>query len=109
VSDRYILNGHKPVKCDDLMWWAWWMEKADRQVRDSMQGDVRVSTVFLGLDHGFGGRPKLFETMVFVGHAEQGCERYSTWDEAEAGHARWVAQVFKPTPILALPTEGERT
>jgi hypothetical protein len=109
VSDRYILNGHKPVKCDDLMWWAWWMEKADRQVRDSMQGDVRVSTVFLGIDSSlFGhGPPMLFETMVFVNGSGGDCERYSTWDEAEAGHKRWVKQVFKPTPILALPTEGE--
>ena len=111
MSDRYILNGHKPVKCDDLMWWAWWMEKADRQVRDSMQGDVRVSTVFLGLDMNFGldDAPVLFETMVFINGSGGDCERYSTWDEAEAGHARWVKHVFKPTPILALPTEGDAT
>jgi hypothetical protein len=111
VSDRYILNGHKPVKCDDLMWWAWWFETADRQVADSIQGDVRVSTVFLGIDSSlFGhGPPELFETMVFINGSGGDCERYATWDEAEAGHRRWVKQVFKPTPILALPTEGERT
>ena len=109
MSDTYILKGHKPVKCDDLMWWAWWFQTADRQVRDSMQGDVRVSTVFLGLDHGFGGRRELFETMVFINGSGGDCERYATWDEAEAGHARWVKQVFKPTPILALPTEGDET
>jgi hypothetical protein len=107
VSDTYILNGHKPTPEPDIIAWGYWFATADRHVAESIQGDVRVSTVFLGLDHGFGGRPKLFETMVFVGHAEQGCERYSTWDEAEAGHARWVKQVFKPTPILALPTTGD--
>jgi hypothetical protein len=109
VSDTYILNGHKPVKCDDLMWWAWWFETADRHVRDTIQGDVRVSTVFLGLDQSFEERPVLFETMLFVNGAEAGVEHYCTWDEAEAGHARWVAKVFKPTPILALPTEGDAT
>jgi hypothetical protein len=50
------------------MRWATWFEAADRHVRDSFQGDVRVSTVFLGLDHSVYGPPQLFETMVFVGH-----------------------------------------
>jgi hypothetical protein len=63
--------------------------------------------VFLGVDHGFGGRRELFETMLFVNGTDQGVERYATWDEAEAGHARWVAQIFKATPILALPTSGD--
>jgi hypothetical protein len=109
MSDRYILVGHTPVAEPDLLTWARWLETADRQVRDSMQGDVCVSTVFLGLDHSFSdhGPPVLFETMVFVNGSGSDCERYCTWDEAEAGHARWVMQVFKPTPILALPTTGD--
>jgi hypothetical protein len=107
MSDSYILNGHKPVKCDDLMRWARWFETADRHVRDTARDDVRVSTVFLGLDHGWDGRPMLFETMLFVNGSSIDCERYSTWDEAEAGHERWVKQVFKPTPILTLPTTGD--
>lgn len=74
------------------------------EARESLQGDVRVSTVFLGLDHRFGdGPPLLFETMAFVGHDDVGMERYSTWQEAEEGHARWVAKIFKATPTLALP------
>jgi hypothetical protein len=87
------------------MRWARWMEKAERHVRDSFQGDVRVSTVFLGLDHSFRdtGPPLLFETMGFVGHAGVEQERYSTWAEAEEGHARMVAKIFKATPILAMP------
>jgi hypothetical protein len=44
--------------------------------------------------------------MAFVGHDSVGCERYATWAEAEAGHDRWVRQVFKATPILTLPAEG---
>ena len=104
---KYILDGHKPVLCDDIMTWGRWFETADRQVRDTARDDVRVSTVFLGLDHGFGGKPELFETMVFVNGASVDCERYCTWDEAEAGHERWVMKVFKATPILALPTSGD--
>jgi hypothetical protein len=107
MSDHYILKGHEPVEEPDLLRWGKWFGTADRHVALSIQGDVRVSTVFLGLDYSFGdGPPLLFETMAFVGDEEQGCERYSTWDEAEAGHRRWVAEIFKPTPILTLPTTG---
>jgi len=107
MSDTYILKGHAPVPVE-LEVWARWYEKADRHVRDTARDDVRVSTVFLSIDQNFGrGPPLLFETMLFVNGAEQGVERYATWDEAEAGHARWVKQVFKATPILALPPTGD--
>lgn len=50
-------------------------------------GDVRVSTVFLGLDHGWGrGAPEIFETMIFGGKHSESCWRYSTREEAIAGH-----------------------
>jgi hypothetical protein len=106
--DKFILVGHEPVEEPDLICWVEWLENADRHVRHTEQGDVRVSTVFLGLDYNFSGRgpPHLFETMAFVGHDSVGCDRYATWAEAEAGHDRWVQQVFKATPILTLPGEG---
>jgi hypothetical protein len=44
--------------------------------------------------------------MVFINESGGDMERYATWDEAEAGHARWVAKVFKPTPILTLPEKA---
>ena len=91
VRHTYILDGHEPVPERDIMAWSRWFESADRHVRNTARDDVRVSTVFLGLDHGFGGRRELFETMLFVNGTAEGCERYSTWDEAEAGHQRWVA------------------
>jgi hypothetical protein len=107
-TGKYILEGHEPVEEPDLFKWAMWLETADRHVRDSFQGDVRVSTVFLGLDHNhFGhGPPLLFETMVFLGDSTIEQEQYSTWREAEDGHARIVAKVFKATPILALPDKA---
>jgi hypothetical protein len=105
---NYILSGRTPVEQPNLFRWGEWMKTADRHVRHTEQGDVRVSTVFLGLDHNFSdcGPPILFETMAFVGHDSVGCERYSTWAKAELGHDRWVQQVFKATPILTLPTDG---
>jgi hypothetical protein len=106
MSDTYILKGHKPVPVE-LEVWSRWFATADRQVRDTARDDVRVSTVFMGIDHGFGGPPVLFETMLFVNGSSVDCERYATWDEAAAGHERWVMQVFKATPILTLPTSGD--
>ena len=50
--------------------------------------------MFLGLDHSFGGgAPLLFETMVFGGPLDGEQERYSTWNEAEAGHKLMVERV----------------
>jgi len=83
------------------MKWGQWFETADRQVRDTFRDDVRVSTVFLGLDHNFDddGPPVLFETMVFINGSGDEIERYRTWDEAVRGHENMVAEIFR----LALP------
>lgn len=107
MSGKYILEGHQPVAVD-LMTWARWFEKAERHVAQTEIGDVRVSTVFLGLDHAFGGgRPLLFETMIFGGSEDGYCERYETWDEAEAGHATAVALV-SPVEADAVSQSGEK-
>lgn len=68
-----------------------------RRIDRTTVNQYDVSTVFLGVDHGFGGGPPLlFETMVFDDTAEERyadlyCERYSTKAEAQAGHDRVVA------------------
>jgi hypothetical protein len=67
----------------------------NRRVGWDRVGDYDVSTVFLQLDHGFGGGPPvLFETMVFeTGGDSTFQERYCTWTEAEAGHKAVVEAV----------------
>jgi len=83
----YVLDGHEPKGTDDIMELAKVLESKDRVVDNTKIGDVTVSTVFLGLDHQYGiGEPLLFETMIFGGVHDQYQERYSTWDEAVAGH-----------------------
>jgi hypothetical protein len=55
-----------------------------------------VSTVWLGIDHGFGdGAPTIFETMVFRSGkwTDLECARYATEAEARKGHATMVATV----------------
>jgi hypothetical protein len=93
MSGQYILRGHEAVPAE-LMPWAEWFETAREERRvasDELEGGVLVSTVFLGLDHSrWQGPPLLFETMVFTGPHDGWQDRYTTWDEAEAGHRRVV-------------------
>ncbi len=98
MGKHYILDGHEPIDVD-LMTWAQWFEHADRQVAHTEFPGGRVSTVFLGLDHSFGsGPPLLFETMIFGGPEDGYCDRYTTWAEAEVGHAKAVSQALGSAP-----------
>lgn len=100
-SKYYILDGHTPVKAS-LNQWATWYETAGRDVAKTSKDDVIVSTVFLGIDHSFGGggQPMLFETMTFGGPHDQSQERCSTWEQAEAMH--------KAACELAFPKSEEK-
>jgi len=88
LTGKYILVNRVPVPCPDLMKWGRFMQDADRYVAETMIDGIRVSTVFLGLDHNWGGDPPvLFETMIFGGeHDEEYMERCCTWAEAEEMH-----------------------
>lgn len=91
---RYILDGHTPVKEPDLLKWSKWMQAAKRHVADERIDGIRISTVFLGLDHQWdGGAPLLFETMIFGGPHNDWQERCSTWEEAEEMHKKAVELV----------------
>lgn len=93
--EHFILDGKNPIMVSDPTMWAGWFGTANRTVAKTVvvPNDTEVSTVFLGLDHGFGGVPLLFETLVFGGACDGLMDRYSTWDEAEAGHIAMVEQV----------------
>ena len=96
-STWYRLIGRLPVPCT--------AEEAERVLEDSagrrVASDVimpglSVSTVFLALDHSMfqDGPPVLFETLVFSDEesGETGEQRrYTSWAEAEVGHAEIVA------------------
>lgn len=103
MSDKYILVGREAVAEPDLLKWAQWFEASDRVVRKSTAnvlfngdpvGQVTVSTIFLGLDHSFGGdTPILFETVIFGGPLEGECERCSTYEAAEQMHEKMCEKV----------------
>lgn len=85
---------------------------------------VRVSTIFLFIDHGFADpRPVLFETMLFddweaaraaqtrlfqLGEAEIAQWRFHTYDEAEAFHNEMVRVMRAYEDKLEAATPEER-
>ena len=99
---------HRAVEVADVHEWGRFFEDHEkRRVNQTQVGEANVSTVFLGMDHGWGaGPPVLFETMIFHGPYDQGTWRWRTWDEAEAGHAAIVAALEAGGDPEAVP-DGE--
>ena len=91
MTDRYILKDGIPVPEPDLMKWAEFFEKTENRIvkQDEIDG-VKISTIFLGINHNFGeGIPILYETMVFGGDSHGDMERYATVEEALVGHGHF--------------------
>lgn len=116
---RYIVRkgGVVELHAGPLLEFAAWFERTDetpfqdggrRVARAELKNpDVLISTIFLGWDHSFGrgGDPVLFETMVFGREdMEDYQRRYTTVEEARAGHAQAVRFACGEIPI---PTDEE--
>ena len=92
-SHLYKLEGHEAVPVDNLYEWCMWMDSEELTVDFTRVNGLAVSTVFLGLaaPRLSEGPPLLFETAITQGQSSwRVVERYSTWDEAEKGHRKWV-------------------
>ena len=81
------------VETSDSATWARYLDSERRIVAQDTVDGKWVSTVFLGIDHSFefSDPPLWYETMVFPekdNYAELYCDRYTTRDEALAGHQR---------------------
>jgi hypothetical protein len=78
-----------------LAWAEWYGKHRDLHVADDKISGTRVSTVFLGHDerHFGDGPPLVFETMLFNRRGAHSYARYSTWDEALAGHRAALAEL----------------
>lgn len=89
-SLNYILdeNGNPVPEPDIVKFAAWFEDPKNRRVMETDLGlRGRVSTVFLGTDHGYGSyRPVLWETMVFRGWFQGEQFRYTSKQTAVKGH-----------------------
>ncbi len=73
-----------------------------RQMADTTVEGIRISTVFLGLDHSFTkGAPILFETMIFGEIPQDNYQRrYRTYKAAIIGHYEAVEEVKATLALL---------
>jgi len=83
---------NNPVPCEAVEFSEWEKDNMNQKIlKQDHFDDVMVSTVFLGLDHGFGSKgPVLWETMIFGGQHDQYMERYDSYEKACIGHQRAV-------------------
>jgi len=93
----YILDEQQqPVPEPSLVQWCLWMDQHADQLQlaiDAVAG-VRISTVFLGMDHGYTPQqPVLWETMIFGGPLDRQQVRYTSQAEALVGHQEAVWRV----------------
>lgn len=99
--DRYYIeqNGGKVIAVS-FEEWLDLFRRNDRTVAKTEIGKVLISTVFLGIDHGFGrGRPVLYETMVFGGEHDGFQARYCTRESALRGHEETEKMVVESESV----------
>lgn len=99
------------TQCDVMAWSSEFQRnplvhytKGGRQVaRNEIEPNILVSTVFLGMDHGWGDEQLWFETMIFWPGSPLDEEqwRYPTVGAAYTGHFLAIQKVF-----AALAAEG---
>jgi hypothetical protein len=92
----YILDDNNNPIQKHVIEAAKWIEDNPKRkvVKQESIGEIRISTVFLGLDHSYNSPiPVLWETMIFGGEHDQYQERYSSYEEAVEGHETAVEMV----------------
>lgn len=102
MTSRSLYYDREGKPIDDLVEWGRLLGDLKYRVVEAVESDgVRVSTVWLGIDHSHGeGPPLIFETMIFGGPHDGYQERYSTEAEARAGHAEALKL---PTKAVVIP------
>ena len=76
---------------------AWMLLNNDRdyiEVAQTKVGRHLVSTIWLGIDYSFGdGAPLIYETMIFGCPPSDEMWRWTTLEEAQAGHENVCEQI----------------
>lgn len=81
----YYGRDGKEIDCDT--WTRRFEDRSYQKLADDHVNGWWISTIWLGLDHSFGGSlPQIFETMVFRG---SGNDLMDALDELVTGESRW--------------------
>jgi hypothetical protein len=109
---HYILDNGE-IKGVDLDVSIEWSTKNSSIIVQDRLGGVVISTVFLYIDHSFGSKPILFETMVFKHNSfkdkhdmlELEVRRYSTLPKAIIGHKNMIKHLIA-NRLIYMITDG---
>lgn len=93
MSDYYDRDGN-PLTDEEYDKYSVPGHRNKRVGRTEISYEVSVSTVWLGLDHGYDNGLRIFETMIFGGDYDGWCQRYSTEEAAMRGHL-WVVDALR--------------
>ena len=95
--NHYILEGRTPKQVSLMEWASWFETIGNRRIKlTKFSKNIKISTVFLGIDHNFyGGEPVLFETMIFGGDRDEECIRYSSVDDSLKRHDKIVKEFLE--------------
>jgi hypothetical protein len=107
----YILRDDEVIEEHDHTVWSEWFENRYREVADIDRTDTTHSTVrtrFLAvnLTLAHDQPPLLFETSVEGGWLDGQGEKFSTVEQARAGHQSWVEKVRAAESENELPPPG---
>jgi len=82
------MKGKRLQKCSLMSWAKSLGDFSVRRVALREYDGVKVSTVFLGLRHGWDRKADLFETMIFGGPHDEICWRAKSRKVAMENHSR---------------------
>lgn len=107
MMETYIVNEHGvPVREADMDRWNEWITThGQEQTFLTEYPDVRISTLFLGINHALPRTdvPILWETIVFIRCNPTSQERCGgTREQAEAQHSKTVADFLNRQPTWRL-------
>jgi hypothetical protein len=110
VFSYYKLVGKEAVPCsqeEGMRQWSLPNRIVAKSVGVYFGREIEVSTVFLPMNHSFGGAPMIFETMIFGGeHLEESQWRCSTWGQAEEQHRMACKMAHIRSEIIYLTPTG---
>ena len=114
MTGKYILEDGQPKLIDDVLLWGRWFEDHPNERRvaitylSCLMGSRErfVSTVFLGLDHGYGEseKPVLWESLDFPEYETM--TRYTSREDAIAGHWAMVEELRPATYRIKITTHA---
>jgi hypothetical protein len=99
----YKLSGKQIAQCAPF-------NLQNQQLFLTKMGGIHVSTIFLGVSHGFTAddEPILFETMISGGEHGGSTFRYTDWDSARVGHDSCVEKA-REEAILCMIAKNRMT